>query len=598
MKYTFYLGLALSLWILLPGCEKPVDEAALSRKSWKSESTSSPVIAGQIERNKELIRKFYSTNPDSAIFFYLKIIDLYSKHQMPYNVFDAYIKISELYCFRKNDGVNAVFYYGEALKTMNKYGGYEDSDPFFYIDMGNMFYMNKIYPQAHKSFEKAISIATLKNDKFAISIALNNLGIVFREERDFDSSKSCFRKSLSIRSGITPLYEAQNYLYLAKVFTYQDMADSILFYRNLAVEALRRHSGTKVDPSIITETAAKALADGFHIYELELMAIVSKLKNDPARALEYYRLASDCSNAAGDQESVMIYLYNMAEVQNMLGKKKEALELASLAFQLALSYRNHEYVVSTSKLLNQLYTEVNSLNQANFYLNKVVDYGDSLNRKETSAKLKTARLLLITNEVEESVRQYQFQVKKHQKVLKIQSLSIAALTIFLLLACVVIYLIYRRRVAQKQEYLRQIAAIVQNLEMADKLAKQRKNDEVLDFYSEVEVKLCNLMEVEKFYLQKNITLSELADKLGTNATYLSQYINNQLKTNFNDYLNSQRIDEACRLFRRNTSLKYSVDQIADMVGFSSRTTFYTTFKKFTGITPAVFQKYILSSDLQ
>ena len=80
--------------------------------------------------------------------------------------------------------------------------------------------------------------------------------------------------------------------------------------------------------------------------------------------------------------------------------------------------------------------------------------------------------------------------------------------------------------------------------------------------------------------------------LDTNVNYLSQYINNQLQTNFNDYINSYRVKEACRIFKNDTIMKFTVDQVADMVGFSSRSTFYTTFKKFTGITPAFFQKNV------
>jgi YesN/AraC family two-component response regulator len=158
--------------------------------------------------------------------------------------------------------------------------------------------------------------------------------------------------------------------------------------------------------------------------------------------------------------------------------------------------------------------------------------------------------------------------------------------------------VYRRREKLKREHLKQMATFLRNMDDEENERKLRKHEVNSYLSPETEDKLTKLMEVDKVYLQKNINLSSLAEMIGTNATYLSQYINNQLKTNFNDYINSQRINEACRLFRSNSSLKYSIDQIADKVGFSSRTTFYTTFKKFTGITPAFFQRYILTPEVQ
>ena len=264
-----------------------------------------------------------------------------------------------------------------------------------------MFYMNKLYPQAHKSFDKAINIAIQKNDEFAISVAQNNNGIVFREEGNYDASKLFFRKSLAIRSKITPLYEAQNYLYLAKVFTYQNNADSIFYYRNLAIQALQKHSSSKVNPAIITETAAKALADGFQIYELELMALASQIKNEPVQALNYFQNALERAGKAEDQESRMVYLYNISDLNNKLNRQTEAVKYATQAYQMAVDQQNLDYSVRTSKLLNQLFTKQNNLNQANFYLNKIIGYTDSLNQKESSEKIQSARILLITNEVEE-----------------------------------------------------------------------------------------------------------------------------------------------------------------------------------------------------
>lgn len=597
MKFTRIALLSLIFSAFFFGCNPRCNNEDSRNINWKSEHSGSPEGNRQILQVQETIKRLYSTDPDSAIYHYLKAIDIYKQQQMPYNAFDAYIKISELYCFRKNDGVNAVYYYGEALKTMNKYGGYEDSNPFFYIDMGNMFYMNKLFPQAHKSFEKAINIASLKKDSFAISVAENNNGIVFREEKKFDSAIFYFNESLAIRRKINPLYEAQNYLYLAKVYTYQSTPDSIFRYRELASEALARHAASKSDSSYTVRTAFKALADGFYVYESELMAIVHKLRNEQIKALNYYQTALKLAIATEDHESCMIYLYNCADLNDKLNRKNEAINYATKAYQLAVTHQNFGYAVSTSKLLNELFAKDNNLNRANFYLNEIINYSDSLKQQETSEKSQTAKILLITNQVEDSVRHYQSQVKKHRKVVKAQSFSIVMLIFLLILMVVLLIYIYRKRAKLKQEHLRQMALFLRKLEDEEEHRKQKKGERQNYFFNELEENLLSLMETDKVYLQKNITLALLADMLNTNITYLSQYINNQLKTNFNDYINSHRIKEACRLFRNNTPLKYSVDQIADMVGFSSRTTFYSTFKKFTGNTPSFFQKYIQNPEV-
>jgi len=598
MKCTLFVLVLASVLSVLSGCRQSGTTDNSTNYNWGIETSESPEVNQQIGLLKAKIKRLYSINPDSAIIFYLKAIDLYKQHHMPFNTFDSYIKISELYCFRKNDAINAVFYYGEALKTMNKYGGFENSDPFFYIDMGNMFYMHHLYPQAHKSYEKAIDIATQKNENFALSVALNNNGIVFREERNFEASKLNFRNSLLIRKKIIPLYEAQNYLYLAKVFTIQNNADSIDFYRNLAFEALKRHKLAKPDSSIITKTAAKALADGFYIYEKELTATVFELKNDTEKALNLYHSALEQAIKANDYESSVIYLYKIADLNNRVNNKNKAIDYATQAYQRAAEQRNFRYIVDTSRLLNKLFTELNNLNKSNFYLNEAINYTDSIEKQETSEKSQTAKILLITNQVEDSVRYYQVQVAKHRKVQKVQSISISLLSVSLLGVVGLLIFVLRRRLKLKNEHLKLMTVFLKNMDQEESERRLRKNEGGSYLSAEVEDKLNSLMETDKIYLHKNINLADLAEMIGTNTTYLSQYINNQLKTNFNDYINSQRINEACRLFRDNSALKYSVDQIADKVGFNSRTTFYTTFKKFTGITPAFFQKYILTPEVR
>jgi PAS domain S-box-containing protein len=102
-------------------------------------------------------------------------------------------------------------------------------------------------------------------------------------------------------------------------------------------------------------------------------------------------------------------------------------------------------------------------------------------------------------------------------------------------------------------------------------------------------KLREIMTEEELFKVPGLTLSDLAEKLDTNKTYLSQVINSEYG-NFNEYLNKLRVIEACRLIQHGLDPKFSIDHLYSKVGFSSRTTFYATFKKFTGVSPSRFRQ--------
>lgn len=121
------------------------------------------------------------------------------------------------------------------------------------------------------------------------------------------------------------------------------------------------------------------------------------------------------------------------------------------------------------------------------------------------------------------------------------------------------------------------------------ILKQNPRDTAI-LFSQLEQRLATLMNVEKIYIQKNLSLDILSGMLHTNKNYLSQVINNRFHTNFNNYVNSYRVKEACTLLKQNNSEKHSVEYVGDCVGFSSRSTYFYCFKKFTGVSPVRFQK--------
>ncbi|MBD8525043.1 AraC family transcriptional regulator [Pseudomarimonas arenosa] len=100
--------------------------------------------------------------------------------------------------------------------------------------------------------------------------------------------------------------------------------------------------------------------------------------------------------------------------------------------------------------------------------------------------------------------------------------------------------------------------------------------------------LLTLMAEHKPHHKSDLTLGELA-KLADMSTHdLSQLLNCGLQTKFYDFVNQHRVDDAIDLLKAGTHL--SMTDLAVEVGFNSRTTFYSAFKKRTGQTPNGFRK--------
>lgn len=108
--------------------------------------------------------------------------------------------------------------------------------------------------------------------------------------------------------------------------------------------------------------------------------------------------------------------------------------------------------------------------------------------------------------------------------------------------------------------------------------------------SDLGTKLEEMMVVDRIYFDKDLSLVDLARKLDTNSSYLSSFINKNYKCNFTTYINLFRLREACVLLLSEEAEKLSIEQIADRVGFSSRTAFYVSFKKELKCSPARFRK--------
>lgn len=103
----------------------------------------------------------------------------------------------------------------------------------------------------------------------------------------------------------------------------------------------------------------------------------------------------------------------------------------------------------------------------------------------------------------------------------------------------------------------------------------------------IEQKLTIIVEKELF-LDPNFTLEIAAKELQVTKHLLSQYINENLGKSFSNLIKEYRIEKAKQLLQ--TESNFTIEGLGYDSGFSSKSTFFTAFKKITGFTPAEYQK--------
>ena len=111
-----------------------------------------------------------------------------------------------------------------------------------------------------------------------------------------------------------------------------------------------------------------------------------------------------------------------------------------------------------------------------------------------------------------------------------------------------------------------------------------------DVFTDIQNKLKDFENNNEFN-KKGLSLASLAEKLNTNTSYLSQYINDAKEMNFNRYLSTLRINYITQLMYNDSHyIKLSIQGLADECGIASRQNFSDLFQEINGIRPTDFIK--------
>lgn len=98
------------------------------------------------------------------------------------------------------------------------------------------------------------------------------------------------------------------------------------------------------------------------------------------------------------------------------------------------------------------------------------------------------------------------------------------------------------------------------------------------------------MQVKKYYANNLASLSGLSKQINESAHHVSQVINEKLNMNFFELLAKYRIEEAQKILLADRDKKITMEELAERVGYNSKSAFNNAFKKITSQTPSEFRQ--------
>ena len=325
--------------------------------------------------------------------------------------------------------------------------------------------------------------------------------------------------------------------------------------------------------------------------------------------------------------SRLIYFTHVekAKVHAMQGDYTRAIAALKQSEKIAVDLEMKDCKLEVYGMLSQYYQQLGDRNAREHYYNRYTMLKDTLTNYQQLASVSEMEFRGELKDMEREMA----AMKQHREVMNIVTLISLA---FLLVLLVMLYLVYRKN----GELTRSNQSLYQkNVEMLRAEEEERRmrrqlqdkelhveednrpvadagdttdgaGDEEADTDAAVKYKSSHLSDADKQQLLARIlevmdtndeifspdfSLERLAMLSGSKYKYVSQVINEHYQQNFNNFLNSYRIKEAGkRMGDIEHYGNYTIEAISESVGFKSRSTFVTSFKRITGLTPSQYQR--------
>ena len=450
-------------------------------------------------------------------------------------------------------------YANRALELTRKYKSEEDVA--ISLDrIGKIQFYLSDYDKSINYFRESLKIREKSNNKKAISESYNNIGIIYLHLANYNKALEYLQKAWNLSEGIGDkmfLKKLSNNLGI--VYTQLADYDKSLEYYKKALNFSEETSDNKMQSVCLNN-----------------IGIIHWYLEDYYKSLEYYLEALKIKEEIKDKWSISNTSRNIGEVYIKLQDYNNSLLYLNNGLKIAKEINSKHLIKDCYVTFSELFFAKADYKKAYEYNKLYSEIKDSIFSEETGKNIAEMEVKFETEKKENEIL--------HQKKLRNRYLIAFVFAVAAILLIMIQF--HKKNNAYKFLVRKNIDLLSKEKELKD----IKKTTVTSDKKEEILNELIKLLDNEKIFEKFDLTIIQLAKRLSTNRTYLSQIINEEFGKNYSDFINEYRVKESMLLFSdHQKNSKLSIEGIANEVGFRSISSFILAFKKYTGITPSKFR---------
>jgi len=515
---------------------------------------------------------------------------------------DSIVVLIALSKYYNTISIDSTFYYGKiAIVEADKLND-TASLAEIYKYFGVSYYYAAMYEKALEYSQKSNEFFNVLKDSIGLAKTYNNIGIIYEVSGKNDIALDYYNKSLQIWQSIIKKSPDNNEAKSILAYLYNNIG---IVYSNIGEKERGKDYYNK------SYTIAKQYNDE-KCMSLALLNLGNALflEQEYKSSLEKLYQSLKLSEDLNDKYSKAISMGSISDVYLELKNYEKAQHYLNRVLSITEEIQANELIKNAYQGLYLLNKETGKPDTALKYQTLYYQLNDSIYSLESKSKIAE-----LQNKYKFEKKEQEIKLLEAEQELKDIRLRNSRTWLFIFAGGITISLFFlgliyfqmtrkkranielvlkNREIVKSEEYIReclkseqQKKGLPQKHNLEDKYAASSLTEEQKD---ELKFLITKTMENEKLYLKSDFTIDTLSNHLNTSRTYISQVINEKFYMNFNGFINEYRVKEARRMLTDEANRNLTIETIALSVGFGSKSSFNSAFKKYTGITPSFYMK--------